>query len=164
MKRVHGIVIGMLIVIGLTGACSKEREERTADRLWLAERTAQFVGVYKATYERVAQMQGTAHPCMNGHKAAEAALFHAVIRTMNQAFTSYTLDVEKRLSARLAVDSRSRSLVEEVRGFSAPFATQENIERCGKVDLETAKRDFYLKDPVEISRDIELLRKNMEND
>jgi len=148
------VVLGMMMVVS---AC-ESGAETAAERLWMAQEAENFLNMYKVAYERVNLMQGTPHPCTKGHKAAEAALFHAVLTNMHEAYTGYKGQVTTKLEGLAKTDVPIKETLAIIDNLAKPFADRPHVNQCGKVDEAVAKEGFYLQAPVEALQAVATLR------
>lgn len=158
MKLKRAAIGLFMLVILLVAACDNgpDIEEQ---RKWLADRAEQFINVYRIGYDKIAAIQGNPHPCTKGHKAKEAALFHAVLQNLRGAFTAFKRDVEEKLGKIAETDLHCREVISSVEGLARPFIRERDLNQCGKVDAAAAKARFFLRDPAQVKQSVTRLRR-----
>jgi|GEM_PF-2821838 len=155
------MILALALSTMLLGACDKT-SPMAADRQWLAEQTDTFMNMYKVAYDRIYTLQGSPHPCVKGHKANEAALFHAVLSNLHSSYKMYRTDVDKKLGQMAIEDIPCKNTLAIIEMIAKPFASMEDINNCGKVDAATAKAKFFLQAPTEGFAAIKTLRESKE--
>ncbi len=153
-------MMGCLVVLA---ACSSE-PDYSAEYKWLAERTDQFLNLYSVAYNKVNTLQGGVHPCTKGHKAEQAALFHAVLNSLHASFASFQSDVNTKLGKMAETDSRIKTLLSTVDRLATPFIRASDLTQCGKLDKAGAKARFYLQSPLETQAAVKRFRESIDGD
>ncbi len=144
-------------------AC-QDNSQQIESREWLAKRADQFYNIYKVAYNRVAMIPQTPHPCERGHKAEEAALYHATLQLLHENYSSFQSDVKKHLGNAANKDVPCKDLLSEITRASLPFAEASTLTKCGKLDATAAKTQFYLERPDAISKAVSVLRSRFEEE
>jgi len=150
-------IITLIIISFLLSACESE-PKMAAPRKWLADRTEQYLDLYKVAYDKVYNLQGTPHPCTKGHKAEEAARFHAALITLNVSYAVYRAEIDVKMKGAIKNDVPCRNTVSIVERLSKPFASTEQVNNCGRLNAVQAKTSFYIENPVEGFQAVKQLR------
>jgi len=156
------LVFALILFFFLLGACSSD-DEGAARRKWLGDRTRTYLNLYSVGYNKVAHLQKTGNPCTRGANPSEAALFQAVLETLQRSYQEFRKDCDKKLRRDAEKDSIIKSHLLMVEQFSLPFKDQNALSQCGKLEKQQAQVFFYLKDPAELERANEALKMYADN-
>jgi soluble cytochrome b562 len=153
----------MILATLLLSACSNP-PEIAGKRQWLAERTNNFLGIYKVAYEKVYTLQSKEHPCTRGHKAEPAAIFHATLMMLNKAYMDYQKEVDSKLDAQEKLDPPIKDMLTVVDQIVKPFAEMSHVNQCGKLSAGEASQQFYIQTPLEAQQAVGQLQSRVNED